>query len=264
MRSATREALATTRAVLTDLGAGVDLGVGQEILAAGRAIAGSSQLLGLFADPTADANGKKAIVDRVFAGQADATRAVLTAVVGSRWSSSEDLLAGIEDAGIRAVAATADQDVAIESELFAFERAVRSDADLELALGTKLGSPSEKAALVERLLAGKASAQTVTIVAHLVQQPRGRRIGELVRDASGIVADQAGQLVATVTTAAPLDEAQSARIARGLSTKYGRDVNVNHVVDPSIVGGVRVQLGGDVIDGTVGSRLADLKLQLAG
>jgi F-type H+-transporting ATPase subunit delta len=264
MRSATREAVASTRAVLADLGGAADLVAGEQILAAGRAIGGSSQLLNVFADATADATGKKAIVDRVFAGQSDATRAVLTAVVAARWSGQSDLLAGIEDAGIRAVAATAEPGTSIESELFTFEQAVRSDADLELALGTKLGSAAEKASLVERLLGGKASEQTVTILSHLVQQPRGRRIGELVRDASRIVADQADKLVATVITAAPLSEAQAARVARGVATKYGRDVSINYVVDPSVIGGVRVQVGGDVIDGTVSSRLSDLKLQLAG
>jgi F-type H+-transporting ATPase subunit delta len=264
MRSATREALGSVRAVLADLGGAADLAAGTEILAAGRAIAGAPQLLGLLANPTADAVGKKAVVDRVFAGESDATRAVLTAVAGSRWSAQEDLLAGIEDAGIRTVAATAEPGTSIEAELFAFETAVRSDAGLELALGTKLGSPTEKASLVERLLGGKASAQTVTIVGHLVQQPRGRRIGELVRDASRIVADQAGKLVATVISAAPLTEAQTATLARGLGQRYGHDVSVNHVVDPRVVGGLRVQVGGDVIDGTVASRLSELRLQLAG
>ncbi|MBT2503321.1 F0F1 ATP synthase subunit delta [Curtobacterium sp. ISL-83] len=264
MRSATREALTSTRAVLADLGASADLAVGAEILAAGRAIAGAPQLLGLLSDPTADAVGKKVLIDRVFGAQSEATRAVLVAVAGSRWSSQGDLLAGIEDAGIRAVAATTGPDSPIEAELFAFETAVRSDANLELALGTKLGSPSEKGALVERLLGSKASQQTVTIVSSLVQQPRGRRIGELVREASRIVADQAGKLVATVVTASPLSVGQEARVARGLAERYGKDISINHVVDPQVVGGVRVQIGGDVIDGTVATRLAELRLQLAG
>jgi F-type H+-transporting ATPase subunit delta len=263
MRSATREALAATRAVLADLGEQVDLASGEQILAAGRAIAGAPQLLGLFSDPTADPAGKKVVVDRVFAAQSDVTRAVLTAVVVARWSSHDDLLAGIEDAGVRAVAATTSSSTNIEAELFEFEKAVRSDANLELALGTKLGGPSEKAALVQRLIGSKASEQTVAILTHLVQQPRGRRIGELVRDASDIIADQANKLVATVFTARPLEAGQEARIARGLEQKYGRAVTLNHVVEPSIVGGVRVQVGDDVIDGTVSSRLADLKLQLA-
>lgn len=264
MRSATREALASTRAVLSDLGSSADLAVGAEILASGRAIAGAPQLLGLLSDPTADPAGKKVLIDRVFAGQSHATRAVLTAVAGSRWSSHQDLLAGIEDAGIRAVAATAGTGSPIESELFAFETAVRSDAGLELALGTKLGSPAQKGALVERLLGPKASQQTVTIVSALVQQPRGRRIGELVRDASRIVAEQDGKLVATVVTATALTTAQSARVARGLAERYGKDISINQVVDPTVVGGVRVQIGGDVIDGTVSTRLSELRRQLAG
>ena len=98
----------------------------------------------------------------------------------------------------------------------------------------------------------------------LVQQPRGRRIGEIVRDASRIVAEQAGKLVATVVTATPLTPAQSARVTRGLSERYGKDISINQVVDPTVVGGVRVQIGGDVIDGTVSTRLSELRLQLAG
>ncbi|PYY38411.1 MULTISPECIES: F0F1 ATP synthase subunit delta [unclassified Curtobacterium] len=264
MRSATREAMTSTRAVLADLGSAVDLGVGAQIFASGRAIARAPQLLNLLADPTADTAGKKVLIDRVFAGQSDATRAVLAAVAGSRWSSQGDLLAGIEDAAVRAVAATADQSTSIEAELFAFETAVRSDAGLELALGTKLGSADQKGSLAERLLAGKVSQQTITIVSNLVQQPRGRRIGEIVRDASRIVADQADKLVATVITATPLSDDQAARVARGIAQRYGRDITVNRVVDPSVIGGVRVQVGGDVIDGTVATRLADLRLQLAG
>jgi len=264
MRSASRASLTSARAVLSELGGAADLATGEEILSAGRTIASSPQLLTVFADPTADDTGKRAVVDRVFSSRSDATRAVLGAVVAARWSSQGDLLAGVEDLGIRTVAASAPYGTSIESELFTFEAAVRSDADLELALGTKLGSAQQKAALVGRLLSGKASAQTVAILSHLVQQPRGRRIGELVRDASRAVAEQADKLVATVVTAAPLTPAQSARITGGIAKKYGRDVIINEVVDPTVVGGVRVQIGGDVIDGTVSTRLLDLKLQLAG
>ncbi|WP_066519460.1 F0F1 ATP synthase subunit delta [Curtobacterium ammoniigenes] len=264
MRSATRSSLAAAQAVLADLGEAVDLSTGRELLAADRVIAGSPQLLSVLADATADPVGKKGIIDRVFAGLTEATRAILSAVAGSRWSSEGDLLEGVEDLGIRAIAQSVGPDGPIESELFGFERAVRSDASLELALGTKLGSAREKAALVERLLSGKASEQTVAIMTHLVQQPRGRRIGELIRHATDVVADSAHKLVATVVTAAPLDERHVAQVVKTLSDRYGRSVSVNTVVDPRIVGGVRVQIGGDVIDGTVSSRVAALREQLVG
>jgi F-type H+-transporting ATPase subunit delta len=79
-----------------------------------------------------------------------------------------------------------------------------------------------------------------------------------------LVADQRGRTVATVVSAVPLSPAQSERLAAVLSKRYGTDVSINTVVDPSVVGGVRVQIADDVIDASVSSRLADLRQRLAG
>jgi F0F1-type ATP synthase delta subunit len=48
----------------------------------------------------------------------------------------------------------------------------------------------------------------------------------------------------------------------GLSKSAGRDLQLNLVIDPSIIGGLRVQIGDDVIDGSVATRLTELRLQL--
>ena len=79
-----------------------------------------------------------------------------------------------------------------------------------------------------------------------------------------MVADQGGSALATVTAAAPLNELQLSRISGLLEKNAGRPVRVTTVVDPSLVGGVRIQIGDDVIDGSVRARLDDLRLQLAG
>jgi F-type H+-transporting ATPase subunit delta len=193
----------------------------------------------------------------------DATaRELLGVLASSTWSTEDDLLAGIEEIGIRVLAASA-SDASIEAELFAFGAAVNSDAQLELAVGSKLGSDEAKAALVESLLGASASKQTVAIVSHLVQQPRGRRIAELLRFATTTVADEAGLAVATVTTASAITPAQLTRLTAALSSNYGRGLRINHVIDPALVGGVRVQLGDEIIDGSVASRLNELRLQLA-
>lgn len=122
-----------------------------------------------------------------------------------------------------------------------------------------------KAALVERLLVdASASAPTALIVTSLVRQPRERRVRQLLSRAMRIVSNQRGRLVATVHTATELSDAQRTRLGQTLSQRYGGQVSLNVVIDPSVVGGLRVQIADDVIDGSISARLADLRQKLAG
>lgn len=264
MGSATREALAAARQTLGAAGGKDGLTTGGQLFEAARVIGDSAQLRSALADPSAPADDKTKVIAAIFGGIGAPARSLLSAIVGERWSSQDDLLAGIEEIAIRAIAASAAKGASIVDELFAFGTAVSSDAGLELAVGSKLGSPAAKSALVHALLGSKASAQTAAILDHLVQQPRGRRIAELLRTASSIVADQDGLSIATVSAAVALSPAQLDRLRAGLSKTYGRDLMLNLVVDPAIIGGLRVQVGDDVIDGSVATRLTQLRLQLAG
>jgi F-type H+-transporting ATPase subunit delta len=265
MGSATREALAASRTVLAASDSTADLATGESLFQAARVVGDSPQLLAALADPAADADAKSALVSGVFANSVTpGALRLIQAAAAARWSSADDLLAGLEDLGLRTAAASAPAGIAIEDELFSFGETVSSDSGLELALASKLGESSAKANLVDNLLTGKVSPQTLAIIRHLVLQPRGRRIGELLRYAASVVADEAGYAIATVTSATPMSAAQLDRLKRGLASRYGRALTVNQVVDPAVVGGVRVQIGDDVIDGSVATRLNDLRLQLAG
>ncbi|AAT88634.1 ATP synthase F0F1 subunit delta [Leifsonia xyli subsp. xyli] len=263
MGSATREARARSVSALAGLGSKADLATAEDLFAAGRVVADSVQLRAVLSDPAADRSGKDVLVKRVFGALSAPAVELLGVIAGERWSGQDDVLDAIEELGIRSIAASAPRTVDIPAELLAFGGAVTSDAELELALRSKLADPSAKAALVERLLVGKAAGQTVAITRQLVLQPRGRSVRQALREAARIVAAQDGQTIATVVTATPLPAAQAERLRASLAAKYG-DLKLNQVVDPSILGGMRVQIGGDVIDGSVSSRLSKLRLQLAG
>lgn len=260
MASATRQALAGAVTALAAL-KGVDRSAGEQVLSAGRLIGDSLPLRNLLADPAVETAAKQTVVSRLFGGFGAPALALITVLVVERWSSQDDLLAGFEEIGIRAIAAT---DGSIDGELFAFARAVASNNELELAVGSKLGNPAGRLALVISLLGEKASAGTIAIVSHLVQQPRGRRIGRLLQDAAEIVADQAGDRIATVTSATTLTAAQLDRVRAGLAARYGGSLRINQELDPGLIGGIRIQIGDDVIDGSVSARINALRLQLAG
>lgn len=263
MGSASRVALRTATQQL-QAATGVSLATGEQLLAASRAIESSAQLRSVLADPAVDGVRKSELLAAIFGSLDGVAAQVLTGAVSSRWSTPAELVGGIEELGIRAIALAAGPDAGIEGELFAFGRAVASDNELELAVGSKLGEAPAKAALVDGLLAAKAQPSTAAIVRHLVQSPRGRRIGELLRTAADTVADVAGARIATVTSAVPLGAAHLATLEKTLGARYGQALRINLITDPTIVGGLRVQIGDDVIDGSVAARLADLRIRLAG
>jgi len=263
MGSATTQALAATRAAL-NAATGIDLGVARELFAAAHVIAESSQLRAALADPAAAVDARTRVVSDVFGKALGATSAsLLTSAVEQRWSRADDLVGGIEDLAVRA-AAIAAPGADIEGELFSISRTVAENPELELALGSRLGDADAKAGLFEKVFGGATSEATSVIVSSLVRQPRERRIRQLLSDAMRTVSDQRGKTVATVVSATPLSAEQSTRLAAALASKYGRDVTLNPVLDPTVVGGLRVQITDDVIDGSIAGRLADLRQRLAG
>jgi len=263
MGASSRQALASAVTAL-EAATGVTLATGEQLMTAGRAVEESAQLRTILGDPAIAPAEKSALVAKIFPGLEETAAGILGGIVESRWSSGAELVAGIEEVGIRAIAQGDGHTRAIEAELFAFARIVASDPELELALGSKLAEGAGKAAIVDRLLAKKAHPGTLAIVDHLVRSPRGRRVGEMFSFAADVVAAAGQRRVATVTTAAPLPATQRDRLAEALTKQYGTGIQLNAVIDPTVIGGVRVQIGDDVIDGTVAARLADLRLQLAG
>jgi F-type H+-transporting ATPase subunit delta len=262
MGSATESARATLRALSPAEGG--DLATAASLLEAARVLAGSPQLRSALADATAPASAREAVVRTVFGGVAgpEAVGLLVTAVT-QRWSSASDLVDGIEELGIRAASAAV-PDVDLERELFQIGRTVAANPGLELALGTRIGSAAAKADLVRSLLQGQASEAAVLVVSALIHAARGRRVRQLLSWATEVVADQRGRTVATVTSAVPLTPEQRERLMATLSARYGADISVNAVVDPALVGGLRVQVADDLIDASVAGRIAELRQRLAG
>ncbi|SDS44131.1 F0F1 ATP synthase subunit delta [Agrococcus carbonis] len=233
----------------------------RELFQASRAIERSPQVLASLADAVSGPDARAALAQRVLGQLGAPAVSIVAHLARQRWSEPADLLAAIDAAGIRvAVQSAGETDVA--GEIASFQRIVASDADLELALGGLRGSADDKARLVERLLAGKASPAAAVILDHLVRAPRGRRIGQLLRSAATEVAAAAGRSLAVVTTARAMPEAQLDRLRAGLERQYGRTLQLQQIVDPEVLGGLRVSIGDDIIDGTVRSKFTDLRLKL--
>lgn len=262
MGSATTQALAATTAAIART-PGLTLDVSSELFVAARALADSPHLSGALTDNAASQQSRDRVVTQVFGSTfAPQTVALLQVAAEQRWSSADDFVDAVEEIAIRVAAVSDTGD--IENELFGVLHAIAGNPELELALGSRLGEASAKGALVDRLLEGRAGAGARLVASAIVQRPRERRVRQLLERAIRIVSSQRGRVVASVRTATTLSDQQRSRLAETLSSRYGTPVSLNLIVDPAVVGGLRIEIGDDVIDATVASRLSDLRQRLAG
>lgn len=150
----------------------------------------------------------------------------------------------------------------IEDELYRFARAYEGNEALRNALSDQGIPAARRQTIVEDLLGGKASSTTVQLVSMVVGSGRS---GELPAIIDRVVARASGAKnleVAEVRTAVALTGDQEARLAAALQKATGKSINLKVVVDPAVIGGVVATIGDTVIDGSVRSRIEQLKSRL--
>lgn len=156
--------------------------------------------------------------------------------------------------------AAAEGDVqAVTDEFFAVGQAVESDEQLRATL-TDARLPAERRAqVIEDLLDGRASGTTVSLASMVVANGRGGDLPEIAREMARVAAEGTGAVVAEARSAVALTDEQVSRLETALTAKLGRSVTVRNIVDPTVMGGVVTQIGDEVIDGSVRSRLNQLR-----
>ncbi|MDN5790857.1 MAG: F0F1 ATP synthase subunit delta [Micrococcales bacterium] len=238
------------------LAAGADPArLAQELFAVVGVLDGSLTLRRAVVDPSREGADRAALVGGLFGGKvAPSTLEMLESVVSQRWSFERDLSDTIESCGIEAVIASAEMDNRadrVEDELFRFERIVAADPELQMAL-TQADAPTEKRAdLADSLLRGKVAEETLALVRQAVIAPRGRRFDATIETYLDIASTRRQMQTATVTSAMPLTDADTSRLVTALASIYGGKIHLNAVVDPRVIGGIRVEIGDEVIDGTI-------------
>jgi len=147
----------------------------------------------------------------------------------------------------------------VEDELFRFARTLESNDELRSALTDASLPASRRQQIVEDLLGGRANPITTSLVSMVVGAGRSKDLPKIIDELVKLSAAEANKEVAEVRTAVALSDDQRARLAEALEKATGRSVEVKVVIDPTILGGVVAQVGDTVIDGSVRTRLAQLK-----
>lgn len=264
MQGASRASLAQARRSLNEtLDGDADAArVGEDLLGVSRVLGGSAVLRRAAADPSREGRDRAGLIDRLFAGRiSDEAQHVARQAVSQRWTRDAHVTIALEELAVEAFLAGAQGQGRlgqVEDELFRFSRIVSADPELQAALSDRRASQSAKDDLVKRLLHDKVAPETLRLARHAVATP-SMRFDRAIESYLKLAAHRQSQISAVVTTATTLDEQQLDRMAAALKKQYGRDVHLNIVVDPDVIGGVRVEIGDEVIEGTISNRLADAR-----
>jgi F-type H+-transporting ATPase subunit delta len=150
----------------------------------------------------------------------------------------------------------------VEDDLFRFGQNLEGSENLRHALTDEQVPIAQRQAIVEELLGGKASPTTTQLVSFVVGSGRGRDLPDIIARLVQRAAAEKDLAVAEVRSAVPLTDDQKERLAAALANATGKQVALKVVVDPSVLGGLVATVGDTVIDGTVRTRLDQLKALL--
>lgn len=242
--------------------------LGSQLFAVVDALDGSGSLRRAMSDPSRSGDDKAGLVRGLLSGKVD-DRVVdaMSSFARARWSGEADLAEAVEQLAADAVLASAQATGTlerVEDELFRFDRALIGQRELRRALTDRRATPALRATLVRNLLGDKVEPATLQLVERAAIAPRGRTMSTMLVLLGRLAARRRELLIAAVSTATPLSPAHVARLTGLLERAYGRAVQLNIAVDPEVLGGMRVQVGAEVVDSTVLARLDDARRRLAG
>lgn len=241
--------------------------LGEEIFAVVDALDSSAPLRRALTDPTRTPEAKAALATQLLgSATSDDVVALVAGMARERWSADVDIAESLEEIGTIAVlsaASAAGVLLEVEDDLFRLGRVLADQRELRVALGSTDLPASNRTGLAGALLT-EASPFTRLLVERTVGALRQRSVTGRLARIGEIAASRRRRLVATVLVAHPLSQAQRTRLGDLLSRIYGTDVQLNVGIDPEVIGGLRIQIGSEVVDATILSKLEEARRRIAG
>jgi F-type H+-transporting ATPase subunit delta len=270
LQSASREALSEAAARLdahVDATGAAELSrLAEDLFAVLGLLEREHPLRRALADPATPSGSRSDLADRLLNGKIG--RPALDAVsdlVKSRWSRSLDLLEGVETLARSAAFGVAEKDGSldrVEDELFRFGRILDREPELARLLADGSVPADKRVGLLREVLGEKVTPISATLLEQAVRNPRSRNLDIAAEELSELAAARRDRYVAHVRTPVRMTAEQEQRLADSLTRLYGRPISLQVELDPDLLGGLVVCVGGELIDGSVAGRLATARRTL--
>ncbi|MGX5798041.1 F0F1 ATP synthase subunit delta [Bifidobacterium longum] len=237
--------------------------IGNELFTITKVLDDSIQLERALTDPSRPVADKVAVLKGLLGDNAHPmTMEIMTDLVSRRWSRARDIANAVEDFGVDAMmyyADATDATLQVSIELSELHSALLNLPVVRSKLYDYQATSEARVKLFREVFSGKTlNKVTMRLAEHATCNLRRRRYLETIQWLINKFSRHMGESMVTVTTATPLKKEQIERLVEVYSAKVGRQVHINSVVDPTVLGGMRIQVGDEVTDNTVVAQLQNL------
>ena len=237
--------------------------IGNELFTITKVLDDSIQLERALTDPSRPVADKVAALTELLGDNVHPmTMEIMTDLVSRHWSRARDIANAVEDFGVDAMMYYADATGAtlqVSVELSELHSALLNLPVVRAKLYDYQATSEARVKLFREVFSGKTlNKVTMRLAEHATCNLRRRRYLETIQWLINKFSRHMGESMVTVTTATPLKKEQIERLVEVYSAKVGRQVHINSVVDPTVLGGMRIQVGDEVTDNTVVAQLQNL------
>jgi len=238
--------------------------IGNELFTITSALDHNIQLERALTDPSRPVEDKVAVVKTLIGDQAHPlVMEIMSDLVSRRWSRVSDIANAVEDFGVDGMMYYADYTnttLQVSIELAELHSALLNLPVVRTKLYDATVSSEARVKLLYSLI-GDADFTKVTkrLAEHATCNLRNRRYLQTIQWLINKFPRHMGESMVTVTTATPLSKEQVEKLIAIYSAKTGHPVHINSVVDPTVMGGMRIQVGDEVTDNTVVAQLQHLQ-----
>ena len=238
--------------------------IGNELFSVTNVLDRNIRLERALTDPSRPVEDKVALLNELVGDQAhEMTMKILTDLVGRRWSRVSDIANAVEDFGVDGMmyyADATDATLQVSIELAELHSALLNLPVVRSGLSSDRAPAEARIKLLYALVGNKdLNKVTMRLAEHAACNPRRRRYLSTIHWLINKFSRHMGESMVTVTTAAPLNQGQIDRLIAIYTKKVGRPVHINSTVDPTVIGGMRIEIGDEVTDNTVVAQLEQLQ-----
>ena len=238
--------------------------IGNELFTITSALDHNIQLERALTDPSRPVEDKVAVVKTLIGDQAHPlVMEIMSDLVSRRWSRVSDIANAVEDFGVDGMMYYADHTnttLQVSVELAELHSALLNLPVVRTKLYDATVSSEARVKLLYSLI-GDADFTKVTkrLAEHATCNLRNRRYLQTIQWLINKFSRHMGESMVTVTTATPLSKEQVEKLIAIYTAKTDHPVHINSVVDPTVMGGMRIQVGDEVTDNTVVAQLQHLQ-----